>query len=139
MPKTPQRKRTKTPSTSKPAVSPFTFIGEINGRKDTSILTEDTEMQYVPFVINRSLSYFVDAVMAANEMNRLHTLPKDLQFKYLCAKTSPRPRFGKWAVPPNDGEIASVAKAYECSLREAADIMTALNPTEIKQIALLNP
>ena len=79
---------------SKP--SPFTFISSINNGCKGEHLLEDCkadqsleiinpdsiEKAYVPFVINRSFSYFRDTVIFANEMNINHTLPSRMQYDF---------------------------------------------------------
>jgi hypothetical protein len=59
------------------------YLNAINYTKDN--LFEDVAAHggYVPFVINRSLSYFPDTVLQANEMNTHHHLGKREQFDYL--------------------------------------------------------
>ena len=126
----------KTTSSSEP--TPFTFVAEINGKKNTAIFTPETAAQYVPFVINRSLSYFVDTVLAANEMNIHHDLPKDLQFKYLCGAVSSRSRFGKWATPTVDKNAPIVARHFGCGMGEAADIIATISRDELHEILLVN-
>lgn len=41
------------------------------------------EKDYVPFIVNRALSYHYDCVMFANEMNKYPSLGKKPQFDFL--------------------------------------------------------
>ena len=51
-------------------MNPFKFTDAINYTKEDIMIDDITEKAYNPFLINRSLSYFPDTVLAANEMNR---------------------------------------------------------------------
>ena len=42
----------------------------------------ETEKAYAPFLVNRSLSYYQDTVMFANEMNRHAQLDNRLQYDF---------------------------------------------------------
>ena len=43
---------------------------------------ELAEKDYVPILTNKSLSYFTDNLLYANEMNRYHFLDKRLQYEF---------------------------------------------------------
>ena len=55
-------------------MKPFDFINSINFTKKNMIRgTENddlAEKSYVPYITNRTLSYFTDTLLYANEMNR---------------------------------------------------------------------
>ena len=53
-------------------MSPFDYVKEILQGKKQLITDELTEKEYVPFIVNRSLSYHQDCVFFANEVNRRH-------------------------------------------------------------------
>lgn len=68
----------------------------------------ETEKDYVPFLVNRSLSYHMDCILYANQMNMNHSLPQKLQYQYLLNTVRPMKRkFEKW-------QKASVVKDLEC-------------------------
>jgi len=46
-------------------------------------VTEDNKKDYVPFVVNRALSFHLDCLLAANEMNKLPGLDPVMQYHYL--------------------------------------------------------
>ena len=48
--------------------------------------TEFDPKEYVPFVINKALSFHYDCILQANEMNRLPGKDKQMQFDYLYHK-----------------------------------------------------
>jgi hypothetical protein len=68
----------------------------------------ETEKDYVPFLVNRSLSYHMDCILYANQMNINHSLPQKLQYQYLLNTVRPMKRkFEKW-------QKTSVVKDLEC-------------------------
>ena len=61
------------------------------------IHTEEDEKSYVPFIINRALSFHRDCVSMANEMNIRPQTPKLLQYHFLIATIRKWKRpFQKW-------------------------------------------
>ena len=77
-------------------MTPFDFIKAINESKENLIVDELSEKDYVPYVINKGLSYFPDTILYSNEMNRLHLLENKVQFQYLLNSIRPRKRYSKW-------------------------------------------
>ena len=66
-----------------PAISPFDFVNAINYNKENLIVDDWSEKQYVPYIVNKALSYGADTVIPANEMNARPHLDKKLQFQFL--------------------------------------------------------
>ena len=62
-------------------MTPFDYLNTINDTKQDIMETEEDERSYVPFVINRSLSYFADTVGLANVVNQHHHIDKKLQYR----------------------------------------------------------
>jgi len=60
-------------------MNPFDYVNEILQGKKQLIIDDASEKAYVPFLTNRSLSYHLDCVMYANEMNRRHIIDSKLQ------------------------------------------------------------
>jgi hypothetical protein len=52
-------------------VNPFEFVNDINHGKSNIMVDDITEKAYNAFMVNRSLSYFNDTVLFANEMTFL--------------------------------------------------------------------
>ena len=63
-------------------MSPFDYVNQILQGKKQLIVDDVTESEYVPFLVNRSLSYQIDCLSYANEMNRRSFIDKKLQ-KYI--------------------------------------------------------
>lgn len=66
----------------------------------------DNEKDYAAFVVNRSLSYHMDCILYANQMNINHGLPKKLQYQYLLQSVRPiKRKFEKWQKATNIKDI----------------------------------
>ena len=76
------------------------FLKAINITKD-NIMEEDpsAEHEYVPFVVNRTLSYFPDTVLYANEINLWGHADHRLQNDYLLNSVRAKKRFSRWMKP----------------------------------------
>jgi hypothetical protein len=105
----------------------FDYLNSINDTKKDIMVDDVSEKQYVPFMVNRGLSYFSDTVLFANEMNRYHHLDKRLQFDFLINSIRKKKRFSKWAKPQEQEAIMIVKAYYDFSnekARSAASLMS---------------
>jgi len=99
------------------------------------IMTDDTdERAYVPFVINRTLSYFSDTVAIANEMNRYHHIDKKLQYHFLINIIRKRKRFSKWIKPDLVSDMEVVKQYYGYSNEKARQVFHLLSPEHIEEL-----
>ena len=64
-------------------LNPFEFLNSINMTKKDIMVDDIAEKAYLPYMVNRSLSYFNDTVLMANEMNTKHHLDHKLQYSFL--------------------------------------------------------
>ena len=55
-------------------MNPFEYLKAINITKKDVMVDDIAENNYNSFIVNRSLSYFPDTVLFANEMNINHQL-----------------------------------------------------------------
>lgn len=113
--------------------TPFSFINSITYTKQ-DIFDDETEKYYVPFIVNRGLSYYVDTVFYANDMNLVHFLDKYVQFKYYLHAIPKRRRFAKWGRKINNEDVVSVSKVYQLNLEKAAEIVKLLSPEQLNSI-----
>ena len=77
-------------------MNPFEYTTAINYSKKNIMIDDIAEKAYNPFLINRSLSYFHDTVLAANEMNINHHIDNRLQFDFFINIVRKRKRFSKF-------------------------------------------
>lgn len=119
---------------NKKTVSPFDFLNTINSTKVDLMGDPDNEKLYVPFVVNRSLSYFPDTVAIANEMNRYHHIDSKLQYQFLINIVRKRKRFSKWVKPEIENDIEMVKEYYGYSNEKAQQALAILSPTQLQKL-----
>lgn len=106
-------------------------------KKDVLSATKD----YVPFMVNRALSYHADCLFDANEMNLTSGLDKRLQYLFLLNTVRPARRpYVKWAKPVESQDIEAVKMYFGYGDNEAQAALFVLTKdqlTTIKQITRL--
>ena len=115
-------------------MNPFDYVNAINYSKKDIMQTRDDEKAYSPYMVNRSLSYFQDTVVLANEMNKYHHLDSRLQFSFLINIVRKRKRFSKWVKPELENDLGSVKEYYGYSNEKARQVLSLLSPSQIKLI-----
>lgn len=115
-----------------PKISPFDFVNAIHHSKEQLIVDEWSEKQYNPFIVNKSLSFGADTVIAANEMNSRRHLEKRLQFDFLTATIRPRKRFNKWLKAEKIEELEVVKSYYNYNTDKALQALKILTPERIQ-------
>jgi len=116
--------------------NPFDFLNAINLTKK-DLIREDplNEKDYVPFMVNRGLSYFSDTVMMANEMNRHSSIPKVWQNDFLLNTISKKKRFSKWHKKDADDKVVlQIMEYYKYSYERAQEVLNILSPEQLKII-----
>jgi hypothetical protein len=119
-----------------PAISPFDFINAINFDKKDLIVDDWSEKQYIPYIVNRGLSFGADTVIPANEMNSRPHLDRKLQFDFLINTVRPRKRYNKWVKADKVEAIEVVKTYYGYSIekaRQALSILTSEQLDHLKQ------
>ena len=89
---------------------------------------------YVPFVVNKSLSYFMDTVAYANEMNKHPFLDKRMQYDYLKGSIRKRKRFSGWVKKDKSDVINAIIKYYDVSYRKATEYERLLTEDQKQEI-----
>ena len=119
-------------------MKPFDFINDINfGKKNLMRKTENDELSekaYIPYITNRSLSYFTDTLLYANEMNKYGHLDNKLQYEFLLNSIRPKKRFAKWHKPEQDDDIELVSEFYNYSLPKARIVLSILSDKQLSAI-----
>jgi hypothetical protein len=115
-------------------MSPFDYINAISDTKIDIMVDDVAEKQYNAFMVNRGLSYFVDTVLIANEMNRNHHLDNRLQFAFCINSVRKRKRFSKWNKPQEVESLEVVKEYYGYSNEKAKSALTILSQSQIELI-----
>ena len=108
-------------------MTPFDFVNSINQSKKDLMAEEDvSESEYVPFVVNKALSYFPETILHANEMNRAG-IDNKLQYHYLLNSIRPGKRFAKWVKRDNVEDVEVVKQFYGYSTEKALQALNILS------------
>ena len=115
-------------------MGPFDFIKAINDSKD--VMKDDlfAEKDYIPFLVNRGLSFFQDTILQVNEMNRNHYLDNKLQFDYLLNNIRPRKRWSKWLKPDKIDNLELVKAYFGFGNEKAKEALEVLSNEDIEDI-----
>jgi len=115
-------------------MNPFDYINAINHTKKDIMLDDLNEKDYNSFLTNRSLSYFRDTVLIANEMNRHHQIDHRLQFDFLINIVRKRKRFSKWTKPEIVSDLNVVKEYYGYSNEKAKQVLTLLTTDQLTDL-----
>lgn len=116
-------------------MSPFDYINAIMQTKKNLIVDEETEKEYVPFIVNRGLSYHRDCIIYANEMNRHHFLDKKLQHDFLINSVRSKKRsFVKWAKSEKSVDLECIKNVYQFSELKAREAARILSKEQIQKL-----
>jgi tRNA-dihydrouridine synthase len=99
------------------------------------VVTQENERDYVPFVVNRSISFHLDMVMAANQMNMMPSAEGLLQYHYLLntVRSYKRP-FQKWQkLSSNDG-LEAIKEYFNYSNEKAKEALMILSNDQLEKI-----
>ena len=115
-------------------MNPFEFINSINTTKQNIMVDDITEKAYNPFIVNRSLSYFKDTVLFANEMNINHHIDNRLQFDFFINIVRKKKRFSKFMKPETVSDVEVVKEYYGYSNEKAKSALTLLTSDQINEL-----
>ena len=115
--------------------NPFDYVNAILQNKKQLIVDEITEKDYLPFIVNRSLSYHKDCVLYANEMNRRHFIEKKLQNDFLLntVRSQKRP-FAKWIKSEKSDDLECIKTVFGFSDTKAREALRLLSKEQIQQL-----
>ncbi len=112
-------------------MTPFDYVASIIHKKNNMMKDTDNdelaEQTYVPYVVNKGLSYFVDTLMYANEMNTLSFLDNKLQYDYLLNSIRPKKRYAKWVKNDEDSDLEMIKIYFNYSTKKALQVLSVLS------------
>ena len=118
--------------------SPFDYINAIShSKKDLIQDSEDpvrAEKEYNAYLVNKGLSYFIDTVLFANEMNSHHHLDAKLQNDYLINTIRPKKRFAKWVKKLSEDDLELVKLYYGYNDEKARQALSILSDDQLTLI-----
>jgi hypothetical protein len=115
-------------------MNPFEIVKAVTHTKENLMVDVHAEKGYTPYMVNRALSFFVDTVFQANEMNKNYHLDNKLQFDYLLNNIRPRKRWSQWLKPEKIDNIDIVKEYYEFSNEKAKNALEILSVDQLEYI-----
>ena len=111
------------------------FLSSINYDKKPLLDTDESATRLYPaFVVNRCLSYFVDTIFHANEMNCVPWLDNKSQFDFHRLSIRKKRRFSNWVKKETEDDIELIKQAYGYSERKAIEVLNIIGPQQMDQI-----
>ena len=115
-------------------MKPFEVIKSFTKDK-TYIINEDEALKaYVPFFINKTLSFNVETLLHANEMNLNYGLDKKLQYDYYFYSLKKRFYEIKYFKRKKDDDLEMIQRYYGYNVTKAKQALTILTDEQLKQI-----
>lgn len=100
-----------------------------------TIITNENESEYVPYVVNKALGNHIDCVLYANEMNFYPKLDKKLQYNYYLHEIRPKKRpYQKWFKYSESDDILLVKEYFGYSTEKAKDSLKLLTKEHLLYI-----
>lgn len=103
-------------------MSPFDFTKSISDTKED--IYEGNEKDYNSFVINKAMSFNVDCIFIANELNKYSLIPKHSQYHLWLNSIEKKRRYGKWVKKDSmSDDIELIKEAYGYSNTKALTVL----------------
>jgi len=95
----------------------------------------EDEKDYNPYIINKTLSYHMDCVLYANQMNVNYNLSNKPQYDYLINIVRAKKRnFAKWEKPIEEDNLQSIKLFFGYSNAKATEALKVLTDEQIDVI-----
>jgi hypothetical protein len=103
-----------------------------------SVIKDEIDLKdYKPFMVNRALSYHMDCVLYANEMNMHGLVDADMQYQYLLNTIRPMKRaFAPWQKANVDKDIECIKLYFGYSDNKAKEALSILTDEQIAEIKI---
>lgn len=97
----------------------------------------DNERDYNTYIVNRALSYHMDCVLYANEMNRLPNIESKLQYHYLLNTVRGYKRkYTAWTKKETFSDVEFVSEYFGFSKAKAKEALNVLSSQQISEIKM---
>ena len=108
------------------------WLNSINFTKENLMKEDETsKKEYVPYIINKCLSGYIDCILYANEMNLYHSLDKDMQYSFYLNRLRKKKRFSPWIRKNKVNALECIKKYYGYSNEKASQALKILNKSQI--------
>jgi hypothetical protein len=119
-------------------VGPFDYVESILRTKVQMIRgTENdalAEKGYNPFLTNRALSFHVDTVLYANEVNTRGGMDPAMQYQYLLSSVRAMSRPRSWTKRSTDEAVEAIGRWYRVNPTRAREIHSIIGEAGVAEI-----
>ena len=109
------------------------ILNSINTGKEP-LINRENERVYVPYIVSRCFSNFMDTVLHANELNLRRVTDRKQHYDYLFHAVRKRRRFSPWQKREESPLREAVAWFYGVSRRKADEYIRILKPQDGQRI-----
>lgn len=113
----------------------FDWLTDLNSGKQY-LFNDNTQADFVPFMINRGISQNVETVLFANEMNKHYLCNKEMVHDFYFYILSKKKRFGKWAKQSTDNKetLDLLMRHYAINRKRAIEYLSLMSSEDIDTI-----
>lgn len=114
-------------------MNPFDFVKSVTETKEN--IFEGNEKDYNSFVINKALSFNVDCVFIAQELNKYSQVPKHAQYLLWLNSIEKKRRYGKWVKKESmPDDIQLIKEAYGYSDSKALTVLSLFTDKQLLEL-----
>lgn len=117
--------------------SPFDFVKSVTESKEY-IYSDDTQKDYQPFIINKALSFNIQDLFLASEINKYPAIPKKSQYDFYLNGLDKGRRSGRWVKKDSFPEdLALVKEVFNYNNEQSISALNILGDTGISELKKL--
>ena len=102
--------------------------------KNDEFTDAEFEKDYIPFLVNKNLSYHPDCALVANEMNIRNFISNKNQYRFMNLIIRRRKRLVVWEKPTKNKNVEIVAKYYKISHEVAEEYAKVLSDDQVMEL-----
>lgn len=96
---------------------------------------EDINKEYNPWIINQAMSYYMDTILFAAEMNKYPSLSKQMQYDFYFNAIKKRSRqYSPWLKKEKHEDLELAKRYFNVSIKKAKDIINILTEEQLDMI-----
>lgn len=108
------------------------FVRSILETKTNHMCEEGDDKNYVPYIVNRALSYYMDTVLLANEINMIPYMSKKAQYEFFLNTVVGKKRpFRPWLKKNEFEDLELVKMHYGYSNEKAKTALSLLTQEQV--------
>jgi len=121
-------------------MSPFDYVKSVTRTKENLYSTEEMfQKEYVPFIVNRSLSNSANFCIFAEAINKYPGLDKKLQYDFYLYGIPKSNRYEQLWTKKSETDVDEeliefVATEMNCSMSRAMSVMNLLGHDKVKEL-----